>query len=65
MFIISMPQSKTLFPLGTLGMIEYMEMLAVFESSSRSMLPERFKELEPETIQEMLDLMRSRLAGRL
>ena len=52
-------------PTRDFRMIEYMEMLAVFESSSRSMLPEKFQELDQETIQERLDLMRSRLAGRL
>ena len=46
-------------------MIEYMEMFAVFESSSRSMLPEKFKELGSKRSKSMLDLMRSRLAGRL
>lgn len=52
-------------PTRDFRMIEYMEMLAVFESSSRSMLPDKFQELDQETIQERLDLMRSRLAGRL
>lgn len=52
-------------PTRDFRMIEYMEMLAVFESSSRSMLPERFRELAQDEIQERLDLMRSRLLGRL
>ena len=52
-------------PTRDFRMIEYMEMLAVFESSSRSMLPEKFQDLDQQTIQEQLDIMRSRLAGRL
>ena len=56
---------KDVVPTRDFRMIEYMEMLAVFESSSRSMLPDRFREMDQEAIQGKLDFMRARLAGRL
>ena len=52
-------------PTRDFRMIEYMEMMAVFESSSRSMLPDRFQSLTPNEIQEMLDSMRRRLGARV
>jgi len=52
-------------PTRDFRMIEYMEMMAVFESSSRTMLPDRFREMKQDVIQERLDIMRARLAGRL
>lgn len=39
-------------------MIEFMEMLAVFETSRRSMLPERFKNMSPQEVQEKLHDLR-------
>lgn len=39
-------------------MIAFMEMLAVFETSRRSMLPERFKHLTPQEVQQQLLLLR-------
>ena len=33
------------------GMLEYMELLAVFESSSRKLLPKRYKEISMEELQ--------------
>lgn len=52
-------------PTRDFRMIEYMEMLAVFESSSRSMLPERYQNLDPKEIQETLDIMRGGMNGRV
>lgn len=46
-------------------MLEFMEMLAVFESSSRSMLPERFRELDTASIQARLDELKRQLVGRV
>ena len=46
-------------------MLEFMEMLAVFESSSRRMLPERYRALPTAEVIERLDALRSRLAGRV
>jgi hypothetical protein len=46
-------------------MLEFMEMLAVFESSSRRMLPERFAELSTEQVQQRLDELREKLGSRV
>jgi ATP-dependent 26S proteasome regulatory subunit len=40
-------------------MLEYMELLAVFESSSRAMLPRRYRDVEPAALQERMRLLRS------
>jgi transitional endoplasmic reticulum ATPase len=45
-------------------MLVFMEMLAVFESSSRSMLPERFRQLSTEEVHARLDLLREQLGRR-
>ena len=45
-------------------MLEYMEMLAVFESSARRMLPERYRGLETEEVQARLDTLRQVLGRR-
>jgi transitional endoplasmic reticulum ATPase len=45
-------------------MLEFMEMLAVFESSSRRMLPERFREMATEEVQQRLDTLRAQLGPR-
>jgi ATP-dependent 26S proteasome regulatory subunit len=42
-------------------MIEFMEYLAIFESSSRNMLPEKFKNLSNEEINERLAELKSML----
>ncbi len=46
-------------------MLEYMEMLAVFESSSRRYLPEHYQGLQTHQVQDQLDLLRVRLGSRL
>jgi transitional endoplasmic reticulum ATPase len=46
-------------------MLAYMEMLAVFESSSRRMLPERFQSMETEMVQQRLDELRGLLGRRI
>ena len=46
-------------------MLEFMEMLAVFESSSRRMLPERFQDMDTEEIHARLDLLRAQLGRRV
>lgn len=46
-------------------MLAYMEMLAVFEASSRRMLPEKYRELETEQVIEKLDRLRLILSSRL
>lgn len=46
-------------------MLEYMEMLAVFESSSRAMLPERYRDLDTEAVHHRLDQLRVQLGRRV
>jgi transitional endoplasmic reticulum ATPase len=46
-------------------MLDYMELLAVFESSSRSMLPARFATMTTEEVQDRLDEQRLRMGGRV
>lgn len=41
-------------PPRDVAMLQYMEMLAVFETSRRSLLPQRFRTMSPEQIQEKL-----------
>ena len=52
-------------PSRDIRMLAYMEMMAVFEASSRSMLPSRFQNLTSTQIQQRLDALRLELAGRL
>ena len=40
-------------------MIDFMEMLAVFETSRRSMLPDRFKNMTPQEVQQQLQVLRN------
>ncbi|MFZ6677385.1 ATP-binding protein [Undibacterium sp. Tian12W] len=40
-------------------MIAFMEMLAVFETSRRSMLPDRFKNMTPQEVQQQLQVLRN------
>ena len=42
-----------------------MEMLAVFESSSRAMLPDRYKDLATDQVHARLDELRLRLGSRV
>lgn len=46
-------------------MLSYMEMLAVFESSSRAMLPERYQELSTDEVHQKLDHLRMQLGARV
>ncbi len=48
-------------PPKELAMLRYMEMLAVFETSRRSLLPERFRRLAPQEIQEQLAELRRQI----
>lgn len=45
-------------------MLEFMEMLAVFESSSRKMLPERYQTIETAAVLDRLDQLRMQLGRR-
>ncbi len=46
-------------------MLDYMEMLAVFEASSKRMLPERFQAMSTEEVIDTLDLLRAKLGRRV
>jgi SpoVK/Ycf46/Vps4 family AAA+-type ATPase len=48
-------------PPKEIAMLRYMEMLAVFETSRRSLLPERFRSLTPQQVQEQLSELRRNL----
>lgn len=56
---------KDVIPSRDTRMLEYMEMLAVFESSSRRMLPERYRDLETAAVQARLDGLRAQLGRRV
>jgi SpoVK/Ycf46/Vps4 family AAA+-type ATPase len=45
-------------PPKEIAMLRYMEMLAVFETSRRSLLPERFRSLTPQQVQDQLSELR-------
>jgi SpoVK/Ycf46/Vps4 family AAA+-type ATPase len=54
-----------LIPSRDLRMLEYMELLAVFESSSRRMLPERYQGMSTQEVQARLDVVRAQLGQRV
>jgi transitional endoplasmic reticulum ATPase len=56
---------RDVIPSRDTRMLEFMEMLAVFESSSRRMLPERFRELTADQVQVRLDDLRAALGHRI
>jgi AAA+ superfamily predicted ATPase len=45
-------------------MLAYMELLAVFESSSRRMLPERYRNMDTATVQDNIDALKAQLGRR-
>lgn len=51
-------------PSRDLRMLEYMELLAVFEASSRRMLPERYRGATTQEVQARLDVIRAQLGTR-
>jgi len=55
---------KDVIPSRDTRMLEYMEMLAVFESSAKRMLPERYRDLATEDVQERIDRLRALLGRR-
>ncbi len=54
-----------LIPSRDLRMLEYMELLAVFEASSRRMLPERYQGMSTQEVQARLDVVRAQLGQRV
>ncbi len=57
--------SADTIPSRDVRMLEYMEMLAVFESSARRMLPERFASLATPDVLAKLDILRMQLGNRV
>ena len=45
-------------------MLEFMEMLAVFEASAKRMLPDRFREMDTGEVHNRLDALRMQLGRR-
>jgi ATP-dependent 26S proteasome regulatory subunit len=56
--------SADVIPSRDTRMLEFMEMLAVFECSAKRMLPDRFQGLDTETVHKRLDLLRVQLGQR-
>jgi AAA+ superfamily predicted ATPase len=52
-------------PSRDVRMLQYMELLAVFEASARRMLPDRYRGLSTEEVQARLDVLRSQLGHRV
>lgn len=56
--------AQDVIPSRDTRMLEYMEMLAVFECSAKRMLPERFRDLDTDDVQHRLDQLRAMLGRR-
>jgi ATP-dependent 26S proteasome regulatory subunit len=56
--------SLDVIPSRDVRMLQYMEMLAVFECSARRMLPERYKDLDSSEVLSRLDTLRLQLGRR-
>ena len=56
--------SADVIPSRDTRMLEYMEMLAVFECSARRMLPDRYQDLDTSAVQQRLDELRMQLGRR-
>ncbi len=56
---------EDLIPSRDTRMLQYMELLAVFESSSKRLLPARFQEMSPDAVHEQLDTLRIQLGRRV
>ncbi|MFN7144370.1 MAG: AAA family ATPase, partial [Myxococcota bacterium] len=54
-----------LIPSRDQRMLEYMELLAVFESSARRMLPDRYQGMTTQEVQARLDVVRAQLGARV
>ena len=57
--------TQDVIPSRDTRMLAYMEMLAVFESSSQRMLPDRFQSMDTEDVQGRLDELRTLLGRRV
>ena len=45
-------------------MLEYMELLAVFEASNRKMLPKKYADMDVDELQARLSLLRAKVGSR-
>jgi hypothetical protein len=52
------------FPSRDVELLEYMELLAVFEASSRRLLPAKYAGLTPEQLDARLRLLRATIGSR-
>ena len=52
------------FPSRDVELLEYMELLAVFESSSRRLLPAKYADVTPEELDARLRLLRATVGNR-
>ena len=57
--------TQDVIPSRDTRMLAYMELLAVFESSSRRMLPARFQGMDTATVQQELDALKGQLGRRV
>ena len=57
--------AKDVIPSRDTRMLNYMEYLAVFEASSKEMLPERYQEISTDEVHAKLDQLRMQLGSRL
>ncbi|HHO49366.1 MAG TPA: ATP-binding protein [Deltaproteobacteria bacterium] len=57
--------SRDIIPSRDTRMLEYMEMLAVFECSAKRMLPQRYESLGTDEVQARLDQLRAQLGRRV
>lgn len=56
--------TRDYLPSRDVQMLEYMELLAVFEASNRRMLPKKYADLPIEELQARLSLLRAQVGGR-
>jgi len=57
--------TEDVIPSRDTRMLEYMEMLAVFEASSKQMLPAKYRDLQVDQIQQRLDELQVQLGRRI
>ena len=56
--------AKDYFPSRDAELLEYMELLAVFEASSRRLLPPKYASMQPEELDERLRRLRAVVGNR-
>ena len=56
--------ARDYFPSRDVELLEYMELLAVFEASSRRLLPAKYANMTPEELDARLRLLRATVGNR-